>query len=325
VPLRIRPDVPSDPSPLDAIGRQVVELRHELAQMRAALEAATSALRTMAERSQETLEAMEARSTRSLSRMTSVLQLLYDREPAYRERVRALRATEAYERAYTDPEPLVSVVIPTYDNSELLLRRAVASALAQTYVHLEVVVVGDCAPPETGRLLSEVSDPRVRYHNLPIRGPYPDDPRDRWHVAGIPPRNEAVAQARGAWIAPLDDDDAFAADHVEALLDLARGGRHEVAYGLMRCVMHDGSTFNLGAFPPVLGQFGWQAAIFHQGLAMFEMELADALFFSPGDWSLCRRMLRAGVRFGMLDRVVVDHYESRYSPDYREEEAGPQR
>ena len=75
--------------------------------------------------------------------------------------------------------------------------------------------------------------------------------------------------------------------------------------------MNDGSTFDLGTFPPQRGHFGWQSALFHAGLRFFEMELADALFGSPADWSLCRRMLRAGVRFGMLDELVTDHYESR--------------
>jgi hypothetical protein len=46
------------------------------------------------------------------------------------------------------------------------------------------------------------------------------------------------------------------------------------------------------------------------------MELADALFFSPADWSLCPRMLRAGVRSGMLGEVVTDHYESRFAPKF---------
>lgn len=62
------------------------------------------------------------------------------------------------------------------------------------------------------------------------------------------------------------------------------------------------SQFELGSFPPRLGQFGWQASLFHAGLRFFEMELADSLFFSPGDWSLCRRMLRAGVRFAISER-----------------------
>ena len=40
-------------------------------------------------------------------------------------------------------------------------------------------------------------------------------------------------------------------------------------------------------------------------LRFFEMELGDAWFDRPGDWSLCRRMLLAGVRFTMVDDVVA--------------------
>jgi len=120
--------------------------------------------------------------------------------------------------------------------------------------------------------------------------------------------------AKGRWIAPLDDDDAFHPSHVERLLEFAQRERHEVAYGILRCLMNDGSEFPLGTYPPQYGHFGWQSAIFHAGLRFFEMELADALFFSPADWSLCRRMLRVGVRFGFLNEALTDHYESRFAP-----------
>jgi hypothetical protein len=249
-----------------------------------------------------------------LVRIRNILQVLYDREPEMRERLRTLRGEADYERAFDEQEPLVSVVIPTYDRGELLVERAIPSVLAQSYKNIEIVVVGDCAPEETGTLLAELDDARITYQNLSYRGPYPSDKRDLWHVAGIPPRNLGMTLARGRWIAPLDDDDAFHPRHVERLLELARRERHDVSYGMLRCLMNDGSEFRLGTYPPELGQFGWQSAIFHAGLRFFEMELADALFFSPADWSLCRRMLRAGVRFGMLNEVVTDHYESRFSP-----------
>ena len=255
-----------------------------------------------------------ARLIDDVERLRQILQVVYDREPEMRERLAHVREGSEYEQAFINPEPLVSVVIPTYDRGPLLLSRAIPSVLAQTYPHWEIVVVGDAAPEETGRLLGELGEPRVRYHNLPIRGPYPENPRDLWHVAGIPARNTAVALARGSWIAPLDDDDAFHPEHIARLLGTARTHHSEVAYGLLRCLMNDGTTFDLGTFPPQYGQFGWQGAIFHGSLRFFEMELADALFFSPGDWSLCRRMIRAGVRFAMADAVVTDHYESRIDP-----------
>ncbi len=118
------------------------------------------------------------------------------------------RAQPTRERTSSDT-PLVSVVIPTYDRGELLVNRAIPSVLAQTYENVEIVVVGDAAPESTGERLRDLGDPRITYRNLTLRGPYPEDARDRWHVAGVPARNAAVALAHGEWIAPLDDDDAF--------------------------------------------------------------------------------------------------------------------
>ena len=270
--------------------------------------------------------AAEARAARAaladdVERLRQILRVVHDREPEQRERLAEVRRQPDYERAFTDPEPLVSVVIPTYDRGRLLVSRAIPSVQAQSYPNWEMVIVGDAAPDETGQMVAELNDPRISYHNLTIRGPYPEAPRDLWHVAGIPPRNAAVAAAKGSWIAPLDDDDAFSPEHIATLLRAARAQHSEVAYGLLRCLMNDGTTFNLGSFPPEYGQWGWQGSIFHGGLRFFEMELADALFSSPGDWSLCRRMLRAGVRFAMIDEVVADHYESRIDPWKEQQEA----
>jgi hypothetical protein len=259
---------------------------------------------------------VELETLQRLERIQDILQVLYDREPEMRERLQQLRREAGYARAFEEPKPLVSVVIPTYDRGELLVSRAIPSIMAQSYENIEIIVVGDCAPAETGQWIAELDDPRITYQNLSYRGPYPRDKRDLWHVAGIPPRNLGMRLARGSWIAPLDDDDAFHQHHIERLLELATRQRHEVAYGRLRCLMNDGSEFPLGTYPPEIGQFGWQAAIFHAGLRFFEMELADSLFFTPADWSLCRRMLRAGVHFGMLDETVTDHYESRFAPKF---------
>lgn len=286
---------------------------HSLSQrLRAAAQAWVDVDRV--ERVERRLAGLDEHLRTELPRIAEMLQLVHDDEPGNRRRLAALRTTPDYAEPFDAAEPLVSVPIATYDAHELLRTRALPSVLAQTYSNIEVVVVGDAAPPEAARVVAEFDDPRVVFHNLTVRGPYPTDARALWHVAGVPPRNEAVRISRGLWIAPLDDDDEFRPDHIERLLAHARETRAEVCYGRLHCVMRDGSTFDLGTSPPSYGHFGWQAAIFHGGLRCFEMELADGLFGSPADWSLCRRMLRAGVSFSMIDDIVVDHHESKFSP-----------
>jgi len=239
------------------------------------------------------------------------LQTIHDREAANRLRVVELRRSSEYELAYTERDPLVTVVIPTYTNLDMLLERSIPSALGQTHPNVEVVVVGDAAPPEVGEAVASIGDQRVRFHNLPVRGPYPDDPRRSWLATGTPPYNLGVAEARGRWIAPLGDDDSFTTDHVERLLADARERRLELVYGVLRENHPDGTHQLIGAFPPELGQFGLQGSLLHSGLRFMEMQLSDVLFDLPNDFALCRRMLRAGVFIGMLDAVVCDYYPSR--------------
>jgi hypothetical protein len=144
-----------------------------------------------------------------------------------------------------------------------------------------------------------------------VRGPYPDAPRDLWHVAGTSPANEGLRLATGSWITFNCDDDAFTPDHVEVLLRAARAERLELVYGRVRRLDTDGSERLLGTFPPEMEGFGLQASLFHRGLRQFPFELSDYLFDVPEDWAWVRRLMRAGVRMGMIDDVVVDYYPSQ--------------
>jgi glycosyltransferase involved in cell wall biosynthesis len=240
-----------------------------------------------------------------------VLRHVHDDDPANRQRLYALRRTSEYDLAFTEREPLVSFVVPTHSGYDTLRDLALPSILGQTHSNLEVIVVGDGAPAETADAISELNDERVRYHSRNRRGPYPTDPGRRWYVVGTPPFNEGVSLARGRWIAPMADDDAVRPDHTEALVAAAQEHRDELCYGRQLVRFAEGETMELGEFPPRLGQFGLQAAVYHAGLRFFEQEPLDALYEEPNDWSLCRRMLAAGVRVGMIERIVVDKHERR--------------
>lgn len=257
--------------------------------------------------------------------LVEILRAIHDRSESRRVQLRELRASARYERAYADPEPLVSVVIPTYDNHELLRARAIPSVLAQTHQNFEIVVVGDAAPDQARIAVESFADPRITFHNRLYRGPYPAEPEKRWLVAGVPAYNEAVHRARGLWIAPLDDDDAFRPRHLERLLAGAREQRLELCYARFCTHLANGMTQTLGRFPPQAGEFGLQMAIYHAGLAeIFELELADAALGLPYDQALLIRMMEADVRIGMVDEVTADYFPSRvWTPRWHEEPPDP--
>jgi hypothetical protein len=241
-------------------------------------------------------------------RIIDILQLLYDEEPANRRRLAALRESDGYERAFTEAEPLVSVVIPTYTSFDTLRDRAIPSVLAQSYENWEIVVVGDAAPPETERVVASFGDNRIVYANLTVRGPYPEDPYDRWNVTPVPPYNAAVQRARGRWISPFADDDALRPHALELMIETVKHQRYEVCYGKLNCILEDGRQVVFGTFPPAHAGFGLQGGIYHAGLSFIEQELGYYLFDLPNDWAMARRMLRAGARFGFVDDVVADYY-----------------
>jgi glycosyltransferase involved in cell wall biosynthesis len=93
-------------------------------------------------------------------------------------------------------EDLVTVVIPTRNRPQLV-GRAVTSALAQTQASLEVVVVIDGPDEATRAALARLPDPRLRVVALPAS------------VGAQEARNAGVREARGRWVAFLDDDDEW--------------------------------------------------------------------------------------------------------------------
>jgi len=247
-----------------------------------------------------------------LANARQVLRHLAEEDPIQRSRLYALRASEEYELAFTEPEPLVSFIVPTHTRFESLRDVSLPSILGQGYSNIEVIVSGDCAPAETAEAIAELDDPRVRFENRTVRGPYPDDESVRWYMIGTPPFNDALALARGRWIAALGDDDAIRPDHTEKLVRAAQEHRYEHCYGRHQVHYPSGETLDVGVFPPAKGEYVLQTALYHSGLRFFQMEPVDHLYAEPNDWSLCRRMLVAGVRFGMVADFLADKYESRY-------------
>jgi hypothetical protein len=112
--------------------------------------------------------------------------------------------------------PEVSVILPTSDRPELLVR-AVESILRQTLVDFELLIVDNnrIAPPvvKNGGLADALTDSRVRVI-----------PAENARNAAMA-RNAGLAAACGAWITFLDDDDWYRADKLAAQHALATATR----------------------------------------------------------------------------------------------------
>jgi len=105
--------------------------------------------------------------------------------------------------------PVVSVVIPTRNRPELVVR-AVRSALAQTLQEIEVVVIIDGPDAATVAALGEIGDERVRWVQRETSGGAPAA------------RNQGVDVAAAEWVAFLDDDDEWLPEKLATQLARAK-------------------------------------------------------------------------------------------------------
>lgn len=229
-----------------------------------------------------------------------------DRIPELALQLAEVRVQPEYELAWSEPEPLVSVSIGTFQRTEELIDVAIESVRRQTYPNWEIVVVNDGPNERTRAAIAALGDSRIRFSELPERGNYPTHhPRSRWYVAGIEPMNASIRAAAGRWVARLDDDDEFSPDHIETLLSLARATHAEFAYGaLVQHNTHTHEEFLIFSDPPALSAISLQAAIFHRGLSFIDYDPLAWAVGEPGDWNVIRRMMLAGVRHAATEQVV---------------------
>lgn len=258
---------------------------------------------------QHTLIAGQAELRTRVRRAQALTARTYEAVHGWPQLLADARAAEDYELAFTDPEPLVSIPIPTYHSPDTLCDRALASVLDQTYSNWEAIVVGDHCTDDTAERVRGIGDARISYHNLPVRERDPNDPWESWAVRGSVPRSTGIEMARGRWIAPLSHDDAWDPGHLSTMLAEARAQRAEVAYSRMRVVRAEDPSLpvirTVGAYPPKLGEWGWQSAIFHSGLRFLRYDRTCAFASEPNDWNLARRAWEAGVRFHCVPRETV--------------------
>ena len=105
----------------------------------------------------------------------------------------------------TGASPLVSVIVPTYNRSDMVVA-AIKSILDQTYHNFEIIVVND-AGEDIEHIITSL--------NLLSNITYVKHAENRGLAAT---RNTGIKVARGAYISLLDDDDLFYPDHLETAI-----------------------------------------------------------------------------------------------------------
>jgi glycosyltransferase involved in cell wall biosynthesis len=106
--------------------------------------------------------------------------------------------------------PLISVVIPTYNHAHFL-RFALQSVIEQTYQNWEIIIIDNHSSDNTDEVLKQFDFYNLRIFKINNNG-----------IIGVS-RNVGIKAAKGDWIAFLDSDDIWYKEKlkksVDAILD----------------------------------------------------------------------------------------------------------
>jgi glycosyltransferase involved in cell wall biosynthesis len=201
---------------------------------------------------------------------------------------------------------LVTIVVPVY-NRPALLRRAVESALAQTYRPVEIVIVDDGSTDETPQVASELAARHAEVRVVRQENGGPGAARERGRLA-----------ARGAFLQYLDSDDVLLPEKIERQVEaLANDAAAGVAYARTRyrdsagreiaCTwkpLLDGET---SIFPRFLIGRLWETVT-----PLYRRSVADAAGpWTPRrleeDWEYDCRVGAHGVKLAFVPEVLAEH------------------
>lgn len=114
-------------------------------------------------------------------------------------------------------QPLVSIILPTYKRAHVL-PHAIRSVLSQTYKNLELIIVDDNSPDDTAAVVKSFDDVRIRYVK--------NDPNLKLPRA----LNKGFSLANGAYLTWTSDDNVFADNAIEKMVDTLQAKDCEFVY-----------------------------------------------------------------------------------------------
>lgn len=200
----------------------------------------------------------------------------------------------------------VTIVIPTFGQADRV-GEAIASALAQSYRDLDVLVMDDASPDDTPTVTGRFADRRLTVV------------RNAVNLGRVGNYREGLSRARGAWVLMLDGDDVLLDSEFvgEAMRHIANDPGLVLVVGGQRFLQHDGRFRD--RFPTSRAEEhldGWTfflrwrspsqtvphlASIYRADLARSTGFYAEDILSS--DWESLRRLCLCG-RVALLRRLA---------------------
>lgn len=119
-------------------------------------------------------------------------------------------------------EPLITIFTPTFNRASILKNRAIKAVLKQSYKNFEYIIVGDGCTDNTEEIVKKIKDKRIKFFNIKRKILYKKNVENLWFVGPVRAMNFALKQAKGKWLARIDDDIIWHRDHLKRSLEYCK-------------------------------------------------------------------------------------------------------
>jgi glycosyltransferase involved in cell wall biosynthesis len=120
-------------------------------------------------------------------------------------------------------QPLVSIIIPTYNRAKTL-GRTIESILRQTHTNFEIIIVDDCSTDNTSEVLEKYRDSRICI----IR-----HDRNKGVTAA---KNTGLDNIHGEWFCTLDSDNEIIPETIESMLSIPLSIDQRINWIVCNCI-----------------------------------------------------------------------------------------
>ena len=205
-------------------------------------------------------------------------------------------------------DPLVSIIIPTY-NRESLILRAIQSLDDQTFQDFEIFIVDDASTDSTEKVIKKLAHPKINFIRL-------NENKGQCYA-----RNLAIKQSRSKYIGFLDSDDEWLPTKLEKQVRLFEKSNDRL--GAVYCgfiekdeVQNEERIINRDnlrgdLYKPLLGGFcpSTPTMFLVKRQALIDVDFFDEKLPTFVDLDLWLSIAKKGYTFDYVDEPLIIKYE----------------
>lgn len=197
---------------------------------------------------------------------------------------------------------MISIILTTYNRRELL-KRSIKAILEQSFKDFELIVVDDFSKDGTQKFMNKLvkKNEKVRHIRL-----------EKNHGSDNYPKNRGIQEAKGEFIAFMDDDDVYKKDALKVLYNYISLSGADLVYG--DYIYHQGKEVKAGwsiDFDMKLLQnmnYIAMPVVMVKKSCLLEVGGFDETVPKFKDWNLWLRLAKKGYRFLHIALPITDVY-----------------